>query len=170
MTAQPMARGQRPLVVLVLATAVALFAAMPLWRWIAEPPPEERYALDAAAFEAKVDAMTAAYATGAEVKGVPVVHPPPGDVYLLARRWQFHPVLELDAGAAYRLHVASVDVMHGFHSQGLDRLLTPGSVAVLTIAPDSAGRIGIQCSEFCGAEHNKMTAQIIVTDGPSSKK
>jgi cytochrome c oxidase subunit 2 len=157
--------SHRPVSALVAVAALALFAAMPLWRWVAAPPAEERYAIEPAAFEAKVDAMTAAYATGAEVKGVPVVRPPAGDVYLLARRWEFHPVLELEAGKTYRLHVASSDVIHGFHSAGVDRLLAPGSAAVLTITPDSAGSIGVQCSEFCGAEHNKMTARILVIDG-----
>lgn len=151
-------RGRIPLLAAGLALLV-LFAAMPAWRY-GDAPEFPRYAISAEAFEAKVDAMIRDRTTGAEEDGVPVVHPPPGDVYLLARRWQFYPVLELEAGRSYRLHVASVDVLHGFHLGDIDLLLVPGAAAVVPLTPDGSDRVVIQCSEFCGLRHNRMTAWV----------
>ncbi len=46
------------------------------------------------------------------------VHPPAGsDVYLIARLWQWWPMLELEEGKTYRLHLASMDWLHGFSLQ-----------------------------------------------------
>src|SRR5690242_9552398 len=96
----------------VLAAVVVLFAAMPAWRGYS-PPPVASYAMTADAFEAKVDAQVKAHATGETLAdGIPVIRPPAGDVYVLARRWSFWPVVELEEGKAYRLHVASVDILH----------------------------------------------------------
>ncbi len=41
---------------------------------------------------------------------IPVVHPPAGsDVYLIARLWDWWPMLELEKGKTYRLHLTSMD-------------------------------------------------------------
>lgn len=153
-------RGRLPLLLTALAL-VALMVAMPTWRYD-DRPEFPRYAISTDAFEAKVDAMVRDHATGAEEDGMPVVHPPPGDVYLLARRWQFYPVLELEAGRSYRLHVASVDVLHGFHVDDVDVLLVPGAATVVPFNPGASDRPVIQCSEFCGLRHNRMTAWVRV--------
>ena len=50
--------------------------------------------------------------------GVPVVRPPAGeDIYMLRRLWEWWPVLELEKGQSYRLHLSSVDWQHGFSLQ-----------------------------------------------------
>lgn len=161
---------QRLLAGLVLATAVALFAAMPAWRGY-PPPPVTSYAASPEAFSAKVEAMTAAHATGevtrdakdAMADGIPVVRPPAGDVYLLARRWQFWPIVELEAGRTYRLHVSSADILHGFHlNRDIDLLLTPGIAHTFTVTPRPGERLVMQCSEYCGLLHNRMKATLRV--------
>jgi cytochrome c oxidase subunit II len=44
--------------------------------------------------------------------------PPPGsDVYLMGRLWQWWPMLELEKGQSYRLHVMSMDWQHGLSLQ-----------------------------------------------------
>ena len=46
---------------------------------------------------------------------IPVVHPPAGsDVYLEGRAWKWWPVLELEKGKTYRVHLSSMDIQHGF--------------------------------------------------------
>lgn len=146
--------------------ALVLFAAMPAWRGYPVPAPES-YAITTEAFEAKVEAMIAAHGTGEEDdEGAPVVRPPPGDVYLLARRWQFYPAIEFQAGATYRLHVASADILHGFHAGGIaggiDLLLNPGGAHVVELAPERPGQIVLQCSEYCGLRHSRMKAWLKV--------
>ncbi len=147
----------------VAAVAAALFAAMPAWRGYA-PPPVETYAIAAEDFAAKVDAMVAAHATGEVTKeGIPVVRPPAGDVYVQAQRWQFWPIVELAPGESYRLHVASIDILHGFHlTDRMDMMLLPGSAHAFDVTPVDGERIVMQCSEYCGIEHNRMKATLRV--------
>lgn len=146
---------ERRLSWLLVAAAVVLLAAMPAWR-MSDAPTSAIFGQAPEAFEAQVEAMVAAHATGEVDDDVPVVRPPPGDVYMLARRWQFYPVLELQAGETYRLHVASVDVVHGFHLGDSDLLLVPGQTSVVPVTPRAGERPVIQCSEYCGLRHSRM--------------
>ncbi len=146
------------------AVLIALFLAMPAWRGLPQAAFESE-AVDDPAFEAEVDAMVARYGVGEE-EGVPVVRPPPGDIYLTAQRWRFWPNLELQAGAAYRIHVASRDIIHGVVIGGHEALLVPGRAAVLSVTPAEPGRITLVCSEYCGIEHNKMRTWMTVLGTP----
>lgn len=150
--------GGRGAAALVAAAMAVLLVAMPAWR--SPPAPASGYDADPAAFARQVEAMVAAHATGAEVEGAPVVRPPAGDVYLLARRFAFYPALELRAGETYRLHVASGDIMHGLHGPGIDRLLPPGRAEVIELRPQAPGRLVLKCSEYCGLDHNGMVTEI----------
>jgi hypothetical protein len=38
----------------------------------------------------------------------------PEDVYMLGRMWQWYPALKLKKGQTYRLHLSSMDLVHGF--------------------------------------------------------
>lgn len=159
----PRAGAERWAFLALAAVILGLFAAMPAWRGY-PPAPVETYATTPAAFEAKVDAMVAAWATGEQVEdGIPVVRPPPGDVYVLARRWAFYPIVELAPGQTYRLHVASVDILHGFHlTDTLDFLLVPGEAHSFAVTPAGGDLLVMQCSEYCGLYHNRMKATIRV--------
>ena len=54
----------------------------------------EAYKITAEQFTAKTEAMTEKY-TVREESGYPVVHPPPGeDIYMIARLWQWWPILD----------------------------------------------------------------------------
>lgn len=159
--AEPGLRGPLPFA-LVLAAIAAAFAALPAWR-DRPPPPAQRYAIATEAFAARVEADIAAHATGETVGyGIPVVRPPPGDVHVLAQRWQFRPMLELRAGETYRLHVASSDILHGFALDGIDLLLAPGDAQVVTLVPDAGRSLVMQCSEYCGQDHNLMKSLLRV--------
>ncbi|OFX13156.1 MAG: hypothetical protein A2516_03120 [Alphaproteobacteria bacterium RIFOXYD12_FULL_60_8] len=153
---------------LFLLAAVIAYAHMPAWQWMAEGGAlhPETYAIDPTAFAEKAEAMIAAYATGREDNGVPVVHPPEGDVYVVAHQFGFRPVLELEAGKSYRLHVSSVDILHGlnFPLADADTLIVPGQAQVLPLTPAQLGRFALQCSENCGLDHNRMKGWVEVVE------
>lgn len=96
-----------------------------------------------------------------------MVEPPPGsDVYLLARQWQWYPVLKLKKGEEYRLHLSSTDLQHGFSLQptNLNLQVLPGYDYVAKIIPTQSGEYGIICNEYCGIGHHIMVSKVIVTE------
>lgn len=128
----------------------------------------EAYKITADKFEARVEAMIAEYQVGEEGdSGIPVVHPPAGsDVYLLARLWEWYPVLELEKDQSYRIHMSSMDWQHGFSLQpsNINLQVHPGYDMVLTVTPDKAGTYTIVCNEFCGIGHHNMVGRIHVVE------
>ncbi len=99
--------------------------------------------------------------------GIPVVRPPAGsEVYMLARLWEFWPILELEKGQTYRLHLSSLDWQHGFSLQpvGINLQLHPGIEHVLTLTPTSSGTFSVVCNEFCGVGHHTMLGRIHVVE------
>lgn len=152
--------ADRPLALIVLAAGLALLAAMPAW-WTRGGAAPGAYAAPAD-FQARVEAMVTAHATGGEVDHMPVVRPPPGDVWLRAERWRFYPVLELEAGREYRLHVASADVPHTIVLDGVEHMLVPGLVQSIPLKPAAEGTLGLQCGEYCGLSHSRMRGTILV--------
>jgi cytochrome c oxidase subunit 2 len=102
-----------------------------------------------------------------EEEGVPVVRPVAGgDVYLLARLWEFWPIIELKKGESYRFHISSADWQHGMSLQPVNLNLSvhPGYEHVLSLTPTEAGIYGIVCNEFCGIGHHNMTGRIRVVE------
>jgi cytochrome c oxidase subunit 2 len=157
--------SERSLSLMLLAATAALFAAMPAWHVTRDGGGS--YAAHADLFLENVESQVAAFKSGAEEDGTPIIHPPAGDVYLSARRWSWYPSLELEVGKTYRLHVASVDIQHGLHLEidGAHRLLPPGVVRVIELTPGKSGRFAIVCSDFCGVQHNKMSGFMTVAKG-----
>jgi cytochrome c oxidase subunit 2 len=126
----------------------------------------EAYRTTPAQYAAKVDAMIAAHTVRQE-GAFPVVHPPPGsDVYLMGRVYMWWPMLELEKGQSYRLHLSSIDLQHGFSLQPLNINIQvhPGYESVMTITPTTSGEFGIVCNEYCGLGHHTMTGRIYVLD------
>jgi cytochrome c oxidase subunit 2 len=118
------------------------------------------------AFEARVNQFVKEYQVG-ELKGIPVVAPPPGsDIYLLARMWSWYPVLKLKEGAQYTLHLSSKDVNHGFslYPVNVNFQVVPGYDYGLKIVPKEEGEFNIICNEFCGIGHHMMLGKVIVED------
>ncbi len=126
----------------------------------------EAYRTTPERFTAQAQLMIDQY-TVREVEGLPVVAPPPGsDVFLIARLWQWYPLLELKKNESYRLHIASVDWQHGFSLQpvNINLQIHPGYDMVVTVTPDRSGEYTIVCNEFCGIGHHMMTGKIFVVD------
>lgn len=137
---------------LFIAATLALAVAWPGWR-LADAPPA--YAEAPAAFAARVDAFA---------DGNAVVRPAPGDVPVLARRFEFFPALELQVGQTYRLHVSSVDGVHSLVLDGREVLLVPGQVRILEVTPERPGGLDLRCNEYCGLGHNRMRGDVLVVE------
>ena len=98
-------------------------------------------------------------------RGYPVVAPPAGsDVYLLGRLWEWYPILELEKGKKYRLHLSSMDWQHGFSLQpeNINVQVIPGYEMVITVTPNKTGEFAIVCNEYCGINHHQMLGRIYV--------
>jgi cytochrome c oxidase subunit 2 len=96
---------------------------------------------------------------------IPVVRPPEGsDVYLIARLWQWWPILELEKGKTYRLHLTAMDYQHGFSLQpeNINIQVLPGYEHVIKVTPNRAGIYSIICNEFCGINHHTMVSRLYV--------
>ena len=107
-------------IALALVWSLFMFFMMPLWHVYGKQNlSNEAYRTTPAAYLAKAQAMVDQHTvrTGTPMQ-LPVVRPPPGsDVYLVARLWQWWPLLELEKGQTYRLHISSTDWQHGFSLQ-----------------------------------------------------
>ncbi len=164
---KPLGRLERSWFKLAFVWCIFLTAMMPLWFFLGrQNVPTTTYRVTAEQFQRQVDAFIQQYQVGTE-NGFPVVEPPPGsDVYMLARMWQWTPVLKLKRGATYRLHLSSTDVQHGFSLQplNLNFMVLPGYDYVVTITPTTAGEFSVVCNEYCGIGHHLMIGKIIVTE------
>lgn len=148
------------------AFVILLFFSMPLWHLFAQQnTPHLAFRVPQERYQQLVDEFTARYQVGSQ-GGVPVVRPPEGDIYLLARQFQWTPILELQKGKTYHLHLSSVDFIHGFSLQpvNMNFQVIPGYDYVVILTPDEAGEQIIICNEFCGLGHHKMSGKIVVKE------
>jgi cytochrome c oxidase subunit 2 len=164
---EPVERVEIGWIVVAFLWGLFMFFFMIAWHFIGgQNLSTETYKVSPAQFEEKVVAFTEKYQTGEEA-GVPIVSPPAGeDVYLLARLWEWWPILELKKGQSYRFHLSSVDWQHGFSLQPVNVNVSvhPGYEQVITITPNATGEFGIACNEYCGIGHHQMTGRIRVID------
>lgn len=148
---------------------ILMFGIMVYWHINGEQNlSNEAYRVNPEAYAEKVEAAAEKFTVRVdEASGYPVVRPLPGsDVYMLARLWEWWPILELEKGKEYRLHLSSLDWMHGFSLQpaNINLQIHPNYEMVLTIKPDKAGEYGVICNEFCGIGHHQMVGKIIVVE------
>jgi len=160
-------RGELVWIVIAFLWGIFMFAMMVYWHLEGKQNlSNEVYRIQPEKFIEKVEAFTEQY-TVREEGGYPVVKPPPGtDVYLLARLWEFWPILELEKDQTYRVHLSSADWQHGFSLQpiNLNIQIHPGLEHVVTITPTETGEFSIVCNEFCGLGHHTMIGRIYVAD------
>jgi len=152
---------------LALTWCIIMFIAMPYWHFFGKQNPTgEAYRVAPADYAVRVQQFVEAHQVDTQ-KGVPVVEiPPGGDGYLLARMWQWYPIIKMKKGQTYRLHISSLDLQHGFSLQPLNMnfQILPGYDHVLTLTPTSAGVFQVICNEFCGIGHHTMTGRIVVDE------
>jgi cytochrome c oxidase subunit 2 len=155
--------------VLAVVMVVVFFSSMMLiWHAVGrQNVVGQAYRVDPRAYKAQVEAFAQQYRVGEEA-GRPVVEPPPGsDVYIYATRFAFYPILRLQAGQRYTLHIASLDYLHGFsitnpHQWNLQ--LYPGYEWVLPFTPTRPGVYNLACNEYCGLGHEFMLGKIVVVE------
>lgn len=74
--------------------------------------------------------------------------------------------IELLVGERVRLHVISIDGMHGLQVNGLGlkaAIPANGRTVTLELTPKEVGRFAIDCPESCGEGHRPVQALLIVT-------
>ena len=147
-----------------------MFFMMPYWHLTGDQNvSNEAYKINADKFAEKTEAFAKKYQVRVEGENdVPVVKPPAGrDIYMLGRLWDWWPILELEKGKSYRLHLSSLDYQHGFSLQpeNINLQVHPNYDMVVTITPTSTGEFGVICNEFCGSGHHTMVGKIYVKDG-----
>ena len=122
--------------------------------------------VEPAAFYARTQEFIKQYQIGDD-RGMPIVAPPPGsDIYLTAMSFQWTPILQLEQGKEYILHLSSLDVNHGFslYPINVNFQVVPGYDYGLRVTPTAAGDFRIICNEFCGIGHHTMVGRVIVVD------
>lgn len=161
-------------VVIAFLWGLFMFFFMIAWHFIGQQNlSTETYRVRPEVYQERVEAFAAEFqATDAEgqpleEEGVPVVRPAVGgDAYILARLWEFWPILELKKGESYRIHISSADWQHGLSLQptNINISVHPGYEHIITLTPTDSGNFGIVCNEFCGIGHHTMTGRIRVVD------
>jgi len=168
---EPIERIELIWIVIAFLWGLFMFFFMIAWHFIGQQNlNKEAYRIAPSNYEARVEDFAKKYQVREE-QGVPVVKPPPGvDVYLLGRLWQWWPVLELEKGVSRRIHISSLDLMHGFSLQpvNINIQVHPGYEHVITLTPTAAGEYTIICNEFCGIGHHTMTGKIYVSEPKSA--
>ncbi|MBT3265331.1 MAG: cytochrome C oxidase subunit II [Acidiferrobacteraceae bacterium] len=164
---EPIAKVELIWIIVAFCWGLVMFFMMIYWHGAGEQNlSNEAYRISAEDFIEKTTEMVDQY-TVREESGFPVVHPPPGsDVYLIARLWQFWPILELEKDQTYRLHLSSTDWQHGFSLQpvNVNLQIHPGYDMIVTVTPDQSGEYGILCNEFCGIGHHMMLSKMYVVE------
>lgn len=162
---KPFGRLEKTWLTVAFVWCVFLTLMMPLWYYMGKQNvPTETYRVTKEQFTAKLNAFVEAYQVGEE-NGIPIVAPPPGsDVYLRASTWQWYPILQLEKGQTYRLHLSSMDLDHGFSLQpvNINLQVLPGYDYVATITPTTTGDFTVVCNEYCFVGHHTMVGKIIV--------
>ncbi|MEI6986077.1 MAG: cytochrome C oxidase subunit II [Rhodospirillaceae bacterium] len=166
---EPIEKVEVAWVAIAFLWGLVMFGTMVVWHFTGKQNlSNEAYRITPDAYAAKTEEMVKKYKVRDEgTTGIPVVHPPAGsDVYLLARLWQWYPVLELEKGKSYRLHLSSIDYMHGFSLQptNINIQVLPGYEMVITTTPPESGEFTVVCNEFCGIGHHTMVGKIHVVD------
>lgn len=164
---EPVEKSEVLWVSIAFLWALIMFFMMPYWHFAGEQNlSTEAYKISADAYEQKTEEFAAKYTVREdEATGYPVVAAPAGsDVYMLGKKWEWWPILELEKGKSYRLHLSSLDYQHGFSLQpeNINLSVHPDYEMVLTVTPTSSGEFSVVCNEFCGIGHHNMVGKIFV--------
>ncbi len=166
---EPLDRTELIWIAVAFLWGIVMFFTMIFWHIKGEQNlSNEAYRVDPAAYGERVEAWAEEHKIRDEGDtGIPVVRPPAGgDAYMLGRLWQWWPILELQKGQSYRLHLSSMDWLHGWSLQptNINIQVHPNYEMVITITPTKSGTFGVICNEYCGVGHSTMVGRIYVVD------
>ena len=86
-------------------------------------------------------------------------------IKITAHKFAYEPKeIQLKVGEPVVLELTSKDVTHGFNlpDLGLRADLEPGETARVRLVPQKAGTFEFYCDNFCGLDHESMSATIVV--------
>ncbi|HIJ63485.1 MAG TPA: hypothetical protein HPQ04_12400 [Rhodospirillaceae bacterium] len=149
-----MVRAERWATVVYLAICLVLLVV-----WLSLPhdgPATDRSTMSEAEFRAGWRAMA-----GPDEGRTPV-RVAGDDIYLLARQWTFAPDLVVAPNHRYRVHFLAEDVVHSAAIGGVELLLWPGKVETISLTTPGYGHLPLQCGEYCGLGHSRMSGSIEV--------
>jgi len=163
----PLDRVEGTWIVIALVWCLIMFAMMVGWHIYGKQNlSTETYKTTPELFMQKAQAVVDKYTVRTETDAkIPVVAPPAGsDVYMVARLWNFWPIIEFEKGKTYRLHLTSLDYNHGFSLQpaNINIQVVPGYQHVITVTPNQSGTYSVVCNEYCGINHHAMVGRIYV--------
>jgi len=163
----PMDRQETIWIAIAFVWCMIMFAMMVGWHFFGKQNlSTETYKVDPAKYAERAEAFVAKYTVRKETdQEVPVVSAPEGsDVYMIARLWNWWPILELEKGKTYKLHLTSMDYNHGFSLQptNINIQVVPGYEHVIKVTPNASGQFSIVCNEFCGIGHHEMVGRLYV--------
>ncbi|OGQ52369.1 MAG: cytochrome C oxidase subunit II [Deltaproteobacteria bacterium RIFCSPLOWO2_02_FULL_53_8] len=163
----PLDRVEGTWIAISLIWCLTMFAMMVGWHIYGKQNlSTETYKTTPELYSKKTQAMVDKYTVRTETEAnVPVVAPPEGsDVYMIARLWNFWPILELEKDKTYRLHLTSMDYNHGFSLQpaNINIQVVPGYEHVVKVTPNKSGTYSVVCNEYCGINHHTMVSRIYV--------
>lgn len=172
---EPAGKQERSWITLAFLWCLILFAMMPVWHFKGGQNPSSgvRSTVAPQAYRARWERFVKDYQVVGDdgqpllEKGLPVVAPPPGaEVYIKAQMWSWSPVLRLQRGASYNMHLSSVDLNHGFslYPMNLNLQVVPGYDYALRMTPNQVGDFRIICNEFCGIGHHMMVGRVEVVE------
>ena len=171
---EPIHRIELGWIIIAFLWGLFMFFFMIAWHFIGDQNlSTETYRVNPDEYVEQVEAFAEEYAkTDAngdrvEIDGVTVVAPPAGgDVYMLARLWEWWPILELKKGETYRFHLSSLDWQHGFSLQpaNINIQVVPDHEHVFSLTPNATGEYSVICNEFCGVGHHLMIGKILVVE------
>lgn len=84
---------------------------------------------------------------------------------ITAKDWVFDPdTITVNRGDTVKLHITSVDVMHGFGLPdfGINERIEAGKTIDVQFVADKTGTFDFSCTVFCGSGHSRMKGQLIV--------
>lgn len=166
----PLGRDEKLWVAMAAVWAVAMFVMIFfIWPAIGDRQQTfDSYRVNEADFARYTQGFIEEHGTGESLGGIPIVAPPPGsDVYMMATRYQFRPIVQLQRGETYRFLFSSNDVQHGFSLQpdNINLQVIPGYVMAVELTPEETGEYEIVCNEYCGPGHHLMLGRITVVGG-----
>ena len=164
---QPLDRVEGTWIAIAFVWCLIMFFMMPYWHVYGKQNlSNEAYKTTPEAFAKKTQDFVDKHTVRTETDlKIPVVHPEPGgDAYLIARLWQWWPMLELEEGKTYRIHLSSMDFLHGFSLQpeNINIEVHPNYEHIVTVTPTKAGTYSIVCNEYCGINHHTMASKLYV--------
>ncbi|MBI5908090.1 MAG: cytochrome C oxidase subunit II [Burkholderiales bacterium] len=163
----PLDRVEGTWIAIALVWCLIMFAMMVGWHIYGKQNlSTETYKTTPELFMKKAQAVVDKYTVRTETDAnIPVIAPPAGsDVYMIARLWNFWPIIEFEKGKSYRLHLTSLDYNHGFSLQpaNINIQIVPGYEHVITVTPNQSGTYSVVCNEYCGINHHTMVGRIYV--------